>query len=445
MNPSNANTGAPPVAKPTDPVNAVAPQARTVLRALLLLCALAGLGLSALLALMSADPGAGWASGLCSAGDGFGCGHALSSSAATVIGPFKATHLGMAYFGLHLLWYLIVGIPNRRGRIWQLLMVLIGVAGLFGSLTYTAIMIWRLPTICQFCLAVHVVNLLMVLLGMVAWFKPRIDSAAAVARPTRGVALATLGAGFGFAIFAIVAAVGYQNQQAAFRLQALYMDVVNDAEYIVWDWSRQDQHEITVSARDHQIGPADAPHTLVVFSDFDCDKCAGFHGVAEKLVNGFSPDIRVVFKHYPVSQKCNPHVERAFHPQACASARVFIAAQRSANEQQVSDLANLLYQNRTHLYTHEYLVDAVGLDWSEIERRKKDDKTVEQQLLGDIELANEIGVEGTPTFFLNGKRLSRWMITTTGAQMSPDFEATNKLWESLLGRAIAGKASTAAG
>jgi len=437
MNPSNANTGAPPVAKPTDPVNTVAPQARTVLRALLLLCALAGLGISALLALMSADPGAGWASGLCSAGDGFGCGHALSSSAATVIGPFKATHLGLAYFGIHLLWYLIVGIPNRQGRVWQLLMVLIGVAGLFGSLTYTAIMIWRLPTICQFCLAVHVVNLLMVVLGMFAWFKPRIDGAAAVARPTRGVALGTFGAGFGFAIFAVVAAVGYQNQQVAFRLQFLYMDIVNDAEYIVWDWSRQDQHEIAVGERDHQIGPVDARHTLVVFSDFDCDKCAGFHGVAEKLVSRFAPDIRVVYKHFPVSQKCNPHVERAFHPQACASARVFIAAQRIGSEQQVKDLANLLYQNRTHLYTHEYLVNAVGLDWPEIEKRIRDDKAVEHQLQGDIALANDMGVEGTPAFFLNGKRLSRWMITTTGAQISPDIQATNKLWETLLGRKIA--------
>ncbi len=440
MTSSNANAGMPPVAKPTSPETAVAPQPRTVLRAMLIVCALAGLGLSALLALMSADPGAGWASGLCSAGDGFGCGHALSSSAATVIGPFKATHLGLAYFGIHLLWYLIVGIPNRQGRSWQLLIVLIGVAGLFGSLTYTAIMIWRLPTICQFCLTVHVVNLAMVVLGMVAWFKPRID-VAPVARPTRGVALGTLGSGFGFAIFAVVAAVGYQNQQAAFRLQTLYMDVVNDAEYIVWDWSRQDRHEIAVSARDQQIGPTDAPHTLVVFSDFDCDKCAGFHGVAEKLVSGFAPDIRIVFKHYPVSQQCNPYVDRAFHPQACTSARVFIAAQRIADEQQVKDLANLLYQNRTHLYTHEYLVNAVGLDWSAIEKQMQTDQSIDAQLQGDIEMAHDMGVDGTPTFFLNGQRLSRWMITTPGPQIEPDYQATNKLWETLLGRAMTSKAS----
>ena len=168
---------------------------------------------------------------------------------------------------------------------------------------------------------------------------------------------------------------------------------------------------------------------------------AGFHGVAEKLVSGFAPDIRIVFKHYPVSQQCNPYVDRAFHPQACTSARVFIAAQRIADEQQVKDLANLLYQNRTHLYTHEYLVNAVGLDWSAIEKQMQTNQSIDTQLQADIELAHDMGVDGTPTFFLNGQRLSRWMITTTGLQIEPDYQATNQLWETLLGRAMTSKAS----
>lgn len=412
---------------------------RAALRFMLVLCALAGFGLSALLAAMSADPGAGWASGICTAGDGFGCTHALNSQFARVVGPITATHLGLAYFGMHLLWYGVVGIPNRSGRTWQLLIALVGVAGLFASATYVAIMVWRLPTMCQFCLAVHAVNLIMVTLGVMAWFKPRIDGAASTARPTRGMALGTISAGLAMALFAVVAVVGYQNQQAAFRLQSLYLGVVNDIDYIVWDCARQAQHEIPVYESDHQLGPADAANTLVVFSDFECAKCAGFHANAARLAAGFAPDVRIVFKHYPVSQKCNPHVERAFHPTACDAARAAIAVQQVANEEQSLAFTNLLFKNSEQLYSIEYLVKAAGVDASAFAKAYEDEATIEAALNRDIEIAHRIGVIGTPTFFLNGKQLSRWMIQTTDARPQPDFAATTKLWERLLNRPLNGK------
>jgi protein-disulfide isomerase len=164
-------------------------------------------------------------------------------------------------------------------------------------------------------------------------------------------------------------------------------------------------------------GPADAPVTIVEFSDFQCPYCARGTQTLDQLLALHPEDVRVVFAHYPL-----PNHDWA-RPAAIASQCAYDQSQEA-----FWTLHDAYFQNQRRFskdeivsQSREVLADT-GIDleaWSTCagdpssESYQAAAETVDETL----EIGSEFGVSGTPGFFINGFFLN-------GAQPLEAFERT---------------------
>ncbi len=73
-----------------------------------------------------------------------------------------------------------------------------------------------------------------------------------------------------------------------------------------------------VEARDHVKGPADAPITIVEYSDFDCPFCARFHTSMNQLVSAPDAQVKWVYRHFPLEQ-LHPEAATVAHASECVA------------------------------------------------------------------------------------------------------------------------------
>lgn len=140
-------------------------------------------------------------------------------------------------------------------------------------------------------------------------------------------------------------------------------------------------------------GPADAPVTLVLFDDFQCPYCARLVPTIEQIMQAYPNQVRVVFKHFPLSM----------HKFARQAAVASIAAR---NQGKFWPLHDQLFANYNQLNDEKIraLAASVGLD---MERFDKDiqDPALQQEIAADMQLGTSSGVRGTPAVYINGVQL----------------------------------------
>ncbi len=141
------------------------------------------------------------------------------------------------------------------------------------------------------------------------------------------------------------------------------------------------------------LGPENAPVVVVAFSDFECPYCGTVGGLFEEVLAKYPKDVKVVFKQFPLTM----------HKQAQSAALASLAAHRQGKFWQYHDL---LFENQKSLSEAKYteLAKKLGFD---LERFNRDYKapTTQQILDRDMADAQLAGVRGTPTIFVNGRRL----------------------------------------
>ena len=144
---------------------------------------------------------------------------------------------------------------------------------------------------------------------------------------------------------------------------------------------------------DHIRGPADAPVTLVEYGDFECPYCGQAEPVIRTLLSEFGSDLRYVFRQLPLDD-VHENAERAAEASEAAGAWG-----------KFWEMHDLLFQHQDALGTEDlrkYAGD-LGLDvevFAEKLRRRK----FGPRVMRDIDSADQSGVTGTPTFFVNGRR-----------------------------------------
>jgi Na+/H+ antiporter NhaA len=145
--------------------------------------------------------------------------------------------------------------------------------------------------------------------------------------------------------------------------------------------------------RDHIRGRDDAPVTLVEYGDFECPYCGQAEQVIRELLSSFGEDVRYVWRHLPLND---------VHPNAQLAAEASEAASAQGRFWEMHDtlLAHQGELQPKHLteYATEIGVDAERLS-DELHRRAYASRVSE-----DVASADESGVSGTPTFFINGRR-----------------------------------------
>lgn len=142
------------------------------------------------------------------------------------------------------------------------------------------------------------------------------------------------------------------------------------------------------------LGPDDAAVTVVVFSDLECPYCRELHHTLTALREESPDDVRLVFKHTPLS----------FHEHAVPAALGALAAREQGKFWEYVDL---VYGEERDLGGGTLLEHAatLGLD---LEKFRNDFGASGHvaAVEADLDLASQAGVQGTPTMFVNGLRVS---------------------------------------
>ncbi|MCX6586088.1 MAG: thioredoxin domain-containing protein [Acidobacteria bacterium] len=139
-------------------------------------------------------------------------------------------------------------------------------------------------------------------------------------------------------------------------------------------------------------GPQSARITLVEFSDFQCPYCIRATSHLEAVLKAFPKDVRLVYKHFPLDS----------HGQARLAAQASLAAHQQGKFWPMHDR---LYQQARQINRMNILnwAKELGLDMPKFVAAL-DSPPVKAQVEGDVAEGNRIGVQGTPSVFVNGKK-----------------------------------------
>ncbi|WP_433431569.1 Na+/H+ antiporter NhaA [Nonomuraea sp. CA-141351] len=148
-----------------------------------------------------------------------------------------------------------------------------------------------------------------------------------------------------------------------------------------------DRLTVPVGPRDHVRGPEDAAVTIVEYGDFECPYCGRLHPILEELRQK-NPDVRLVFRHFPLP---------TLHPRATAAA---IVSEAAADQGRFWEMHDILYDNQRFLTDSDLEHYGAELDvnpWADVPGHSA-------RITRHQESGRDSGVRGTPTLFLNGMR-----------------------------------------
>ena len=163
----------------------------------------------------------------------------------------------------------------------------------------------------------------------------------------------------------------------------------------------------------HQLGPDDALVTIVVWSDFQCPFCAKSAPVLAHVHDKYGNDVRIVFR----------HLAMAFHRNAGLAAEAAIAAAEQGKFWPFHDQIWSHFGNLTRADLDSFARE-VGLDLDKF-RAALDERRYREAAAAEAADALALGVDGTPTMFINGN-------PTVGAR---DADTLDRIIEAQLDRA----------
>ena len=148
-----------------------------------------------------------------------------------------------------------------------------------------------------------------------------------------------------------------------------------------------------VGPNDHAAGPADAPVTLVEYGDFECPYCGQAYPIVKALQERLGKRLRFVFRHFPLSES-HPHAEHAAETAEAAGA-----------QGRFWEMHDALYEHQRALRDEALIGYAteLGLDAARVARELEDGAWT-ARVQADFRGGVRSGVNGTPTFFINGER-----------------------------------------
>jgi protein-disulfide isomerase len=149
-----------------------------------------------------------------------------------------------------------------------------------------------------------------------------------------------------------------------------------------------------VAATGPAKGPENAPVTIVEFSDFQCPYCSRATETVSKVMETYPGKVRVVFRMFPLD----------FHEHAPKAAEAALCANEQGKFWEYHDS---LFKNQQNLGVDGLKEQAktVGLDEAKFDQCLSSNKFAEQ-VKKDVAAGKEVGVRGTPAFFINGRPLS---------------------------------------
>jgi protein-disulfide isomerase len=148
-----------------------------------------------------------------------------------------------------------------------------------------------------------------------------------------------------------------------------------------------------VTEKDHAIGPANAPITIVEYGDYECPSCLNAFPIIEEVRAKLGDRLRFVFRHFPQS---------SIHPHASAAAD---AAEAAAEQGAFWKMHAELFRHQKELADIDFshLALRLGLEIYGFETSRSREKH-RRRVESDFQSAKRMGLRKTPTLFINGRR-----------------------------------------
>jgi len=152
---------------------------------------------------------------------------------------------------------------------------------------------------------------------------------------------------------------------------------------------------LSIATDDQPVkGNPNAVVTIVEFTDFECPGCARQHPVLEQIVNEYGNRVRLVVRDFPLSQHANAH-------------KAAEAAEAAREQGKYWEYAAVLFRNQSALGVdklRQYATD-LGLDRAKFDASLDSGKLADK-VQRDLMEGRKLGINGTPTLYVNGKRVS---------------------------------------
>ena len=151
--------------------------------------------------------------------------------------------------------------------------------------------------------------------------------------------------------------------------------------------------KLPITAEDHAQGPESAGVTLVEYGDYECPHCGRAYPIVKRVQEHFGKRVRLVFRNFPLGE---------MHPHAEAAAEV---AEFAGVHGKFWEMHDLLFENQARLGEPLFseLGETLKLSLTAL-RQALEQGTYQDRVRADFKGGVRSGVNGTPTFFINGHR-----------------------------------------
>ncbi len=369
----------------------------------------------------------------CNISSAVNCDAVNASAWSTLLGLPLAAY-GLAFYLLIFMgWLATVRQPALPKQIFAALLFLFGLLASAASVFLFFVSEYLIGTLCLLCLGMYLANFALLALGVVICrrelsLQAKLKQAlsALVALPTLLIGkdvrlaradLATVRLQI-FGVAALVVAVFFLPRffYAVFLKDKHQSQAYASLFESTWkSWQAAQSVVIPVdsgnaASKDYVFGSRDAAIQLVEFVDFECPACRMVYREFKKLEKKYAGKIQIVLRNYPLDQACNSGIPRPMHQSAC-----FLASlSRCAGEQgRFEEVTDYLFEmpavdgaSDAATIRMEALkaVDLFGLDSEALDECLSSERVL-QKLQADIEVADKLGLRGTPSLWLNGKKV----------------------------------------
>jgi protein-disulfide isomerase/uncharacterized membrane protein len=343
----------------------------------------------------------------CDAEEG-GCADVLASPWAMGPGGIPTATYGAVYFGALGLWYLAVGRPRGKGRYWHAIPLGLNLAGALFSAFLISVMLGSLGAVCWWCTLTHLINFAMLFLAWKLFREAQGDEEAGWPPARLGFAgILLMIAWAAICVQALFVSAARRTAREASDYARTFYEDTDLQRYLQ---QRQASAAVPIRPDDPVRGNPSAPHTAVVFSDFQCPACRSFAELFEgQVLPAMGDRLRIVYKHFPLEPECNPLVQQTIHPQACEAADLAEAARSLGGSDAFWSMHDRLFRVQQSLGPGLWpsLAQEAGLDPARV-AELMNSRAFRDRIREDAELGGRLGTDSTPTVFLDGKKMDNW-------------------------------------
>jgi len=358
---------------------------------IVIVLALIGIGISVYLSqhFFQIRSGVAGFKSICNLSSTVNCDAVAASRFAEVTGGIPLSSLATGWL-LGMIAVAIMGMGTAWRRASSRFLVAMGAFSVGTSLAYLYVMIGILHTYCLFCLMLDAVNIL--IFGTALTLSTHLKNSSASSEEESSARKTMMMSVIGCVFVAVVATKGMDTSELKSSDIDLYVQGILSSPTL----------PATVDDKYPSLGAKNAPITVVEFSDFQCPHCQMAAKQFNAVLNRFPGRVRVVFRNFPLDMACNHNMKRPLHTMACEAAKVaYCANQQGKFKETYEDI----FENQNELSPGKPAELAVknGVEKAKLDACVNAPET-QMAIQSDIAEADRLGIESTPTLFINGHK-----------------------------------------